>query len=50
MNTDSNGNVTMELPIGVYEAKVEKYGLSKICELTQNVEVLFFEPKKHWWY
>jgi hypothetical protein len=48
-NTDSNGSVTVELPAGVYETKVEKYGLSKVCELTQNVEVLFFEPKKRWW-
>jgi hypothetical protein len=49
MNTDNEGKVTAELPEGVYEAKVEKYGLSKICELKQNVEVLFIEPKKHWW-
>ena len=49
MNTDNNGNVTAELPEGVYEAKVEKYGLSKVCELTHKVEILFIEPKKHWW-
>ncbi len=49
MNTDSNGTVIADLPVGVYEAKVEKYGLSKVCELTQNVDVLFLEPKKHWW-
>jgi hypothetical protein len=49
MNTDNNGNVTAELPEGVYEAKVEKYGLSKVCELKQNDEVLFSEPKKYWW-
>ena len=49
MNTDINGNVTAELAEGVYELKVEKYGLSKVCELTQNDEVLFIEPKKHWW-
>lgn len=49
MNTDSNGKVTAELPVGVYEAKVEKYGLSKVCELTQNVDAVFFEPKKRWW-
>jgi hypothetical protein len=49
MNTDNNGNVTAELTEGVYEVKVEKYGLNKVCELTQNDEVLFIEPKKHWW-
>jgi hypothetical protein len=49
MNTDNNGNVNAELPEGVYEVNVEKYGLSKVCELTQNVEALFIEPKLHWW-
>jgi hypothetical protein len=48
-NTDNNGNATVELTKGVYEAIVEKYGLSKVCELTQNEEVLFIEPKNHWW-
>jgi hypothetical protein len=49
MNTDNNGNVTAELPEGVYEAKVEKFGLSKLCELKQNDEILFIEPQLHWW-
>ena len=49
MNTDDNGNVTAELAEGSYEVKVEKYGLNKVCELTQNDSVLFIEPKKHWW-
>jgi hypothetical protein len=49
MNTDNNGDVTAELPAGVYEVKVEEYGLSKDCELKQNVEILFVEPKKRWW-
>ncbi len=49
MNTDNNGNVTAEFPEGSYEVIVEKYGLSKVCELTQNVEAFFVEPKKHWW-
>ena len=49
MNTDYNGAVTAELPHGTYEAKVEKYNFNKVCELTQNVEVLVVEPKKHWW-
>jgi hypothetical protein len=48
-NTDNEGNVTAELTMGVYEAKVEKYGLHKVCELTQNDKVLFNIPKKHWW-
>jgi formylglycine-generating enzyme required for sulfatase activity len=48
MNTDNNGNVIAEFAEGVYEAKVEKYGLTKDCELTQNLTVLFVEPKKHW--
>jgi hypothetical protein len=48
MNTDDNGNITGELAEGVYEGRVEKYGLSKVFELTQNYEVLFIEPKKHW--
>jgi len=29
VDTDNNGNVTAELPEGVYEAKVEEYGLSE---------------------
>jgi len=49
MNTDNDGNVTAELAEGSYEAEVEKYGLNKVCELTQNNRVLFIEPKKHWW-
>jgi hypothetical protein len=49
MNTDKEGKVTAELAGGVYEVKVEKYGLSKVCDLTQNEEVLFALPKKHWW-
>jgi formylglycine-generating enzyme required for sulfatase activity len=49
MNTDDNGNVTAELAEGSYEVKVEKYGLNKHFELTQNDKVLFIEPKKHWW-
>jgi hypothetical protein len=50
VNTDNNGNVTAELAEGVYEVKVEKYGLNKVFELTQNNKVLFIEPKKHWWW
>jgi hypothetical protein len=49
MDTDVDGKVTVELAEGVYEVQVEKYGLSKVCELTKNDEVLFVEPKLHWW-
>ena len=49
MSTDNNGAVTAELSEGVYEVKVEKYGLNKSCKLTQKDEVLFVESKKHWW-
>jgi hypothetical protein len=49
MSTDNNGAVTVEFPEGVYEAKVEEYGLNKVCELKQNAEILFTEPKKRWW-
>ncbi len=49
MNTDDNGNVNAELPEGDYEVKVEKYGLSKVCQLKQNDSVLFVAPKEHWW-
>lgn len=48
-NTDDNGEVKVELPEGVYEVKVEKYCLSKGCELKQNDELVFAEPKKRWW-
>jgi hypothetical protein len=48
-NTDNEGIVTAELVAGSYEVKLEAYGLSEICELTQNKEILFIEPKKHWW-
>jgi len=49
INTDINGNLTAELVEGVYEIKVEKCSLSKVCELTQNDKVLFIDPKKRWW-
>jgi hypothetical protein len=48
-NTDITGSVKAELPEGVYEAKVEAFGLNQVCELTQNLEALFIEPKKRWW-
>lgn len=47
--TSNNGAVTVEFPEGVYEVKVEGYGLNQVCELTHNLEILFIEPKKHWW-
>ena len=49
LSTDNNGNVTAELPEGDYEAKVERYGLNQVSELTQNLQILFIEPKKRWW-
>ena len=49
LNTDNNGTVTAELAEGSYEAVVEKFGFNMVLELTQNDEVLFIEPKKHWW-
>jgi len=49
INTNNNGTVTAELPEGAYEAKLEGYGFDKICELTQNADILFIEPKKRWW-
>jgi hypothetical protein len=48
-STDDNGNVTAEFPEGMYEVKVEKYCLSKACDLKRNDEVVFAEPKKRWW-
>ena len=48
-NTDDAGSVTAELAEGSYEVIIERSGLSKFCELTQNSEVLFSEPKKRWW-
>jgi len=47
--TDITGSVKAELPEGVYEAKVEAYGLDQVCALTQNLEALFIGPKKRWW-
>jgi hypothetical protein len=49
MNTDTNGIVTAKLAEGSYEVKVEKYNLSKVCELKQDDRIVFLEPKKHWW-
>jgi hypothetical protein len=49
MNTDNNGTVTVELAEGSYEVEEEKFGFNKVFDLTQNAEVLFIEPKKHWW-
>ena len=48
-NTDDCGKVTVELPAGTYEIKVEKYCFTKACDLKQNDEVVFIEPKKQWW-
>ena len=50
MDTNNNGEVTAELPEGVYQSKVEKYGFTKVCDLKQNDEAVFIEPKKHWWH
>jgi 5-hydroxyisourate hydrolase-like protein (transthyretin family) len=41
MNTDNDGDVTAKLAEGSYEVKVEKYGLNKVCELTQNDSSLY---------
>jgi 5-hydroxyisourate hydrolase-like protein (transthyretin family) len=49
MNTDNRGMVTVELPEGVYETKVEEYGFAKGCSLKQNDEVVCIGPKKQWW-
>jgi hypothetical protein len=49
ITTDDDGNATAELAEGDYEVKVEKYDLSKICELNQNDSVLFTVPREHWW-
>ncbi len=49
MNTDNNGIVIAKLAEGSYEAKVEKYNLSKVFELTRDDRIVFVEPKKHWW-
>ena len=46
--TDNDGTVTSELPDGFYEAEVERYGFNKVCELNQNVNISFTEPKKRW--
>jgi hypothetical protein len=48
-STGNEGIVSSALVAGTYEVKLEAYGLSQICELTQNKELLFIEPKKHWW-
>jgi hypothetical protein len=50
MNTDNNGTVTVELAEGSYEVEEEKFGFNKVFDLTQNYEILFVEPKKHWWH
>ncbi len=48
-NTDNNGAVTVALIEGSYEVEVEKFG-NKVLEFTQNAEVLFIEPRRHWWH
>ena len=45
MNTDNNGNITAEFEEGSYEAELEKHGLKKVCELTQNDRVLSLNRK-----
>jgi hypothetical protein len=47
--TSSNGSVIVEFPEDIYEVIVKEYGLNQVCELTQNLEILFIEPKKHCW-
>ncbi len=47
-NIDDNGNLTVELVEGVYEIHAQNLGL-KVCDFKQDAEVLFVEPKKHWW-
>ncbi len=49
LNSDAAGIVTSKLAIGSYEVVVEKFGLTKVCELKQNESLLFAESKKHWW-
>jgi hypothetical protein len=49
VNSDNEGKITADLVEGNYEIKVEKIGSIKVCELTQNEQVDFNEPKKHWW-
>jgi hypothetical protein len=44
-NTDNKGSVTFELAMGSYEVKVEKYGLSKVCELVQDDSVLLLSRR-----
>jgi hypothetical protein len=48
-STNNEGIVTAELAPGSYEVNLEAYGLREICQLDQNEEILFIEPKKHWW-
>jgi hypothetical protein len=48
-STDNEGIVTAELAAGSYEVNLEAYGLKEICQLDHNKEILFIEPKKHWW-
>ena len=49
INTDSNGEVTADYPVGTYEVVVEKYSFRQLCELTQNVDISVVEHKKRWW-
>ena len=50
MNTNNDGSLIVELPEDCYEVKAEEYGLTKACELKQNVEILFVvASKKRWW-
>ena len=49
VNTDDVGKVNAELAEGDYEVEVEKYGSIKNCTLKQNDEIVFVEPKTHWW-
>jgi len=50
MNTDDNGTATVKLAEGSYQVEVGEFGFNKFFELTQNDEILFIEPKKHWWH
>jgi hypothetical protein len=50
LKTDKKGDIRTRIPFGVYRVGIRKYFMEKICELTDNKELVFELPKKkHWW-
>jgi hypothetical protein len=50
LKADKKGYIGTRIPFGFYKVGIRKYFMERICELTDNKELVFVLPKKkHWW-